>query len=755
MGRTSLKETWPRWIVEHRRLNVLFLIITSVVASIGYYDPTLLVGANKEDNSSVNAPQKRGGSGQRRSRLGQADVVVVAISNDFFTPAGAAAMREVVRRLEDQPTVSSVMWLDRAPPLNVFGLPEPIFPRATASQARFEQAKQKAQSNPLIVGQMMSPDARTLLLLVRMDWLYVRSNADCNENLKAVAIDAAKQYPEASIRFAMTGDAPMTLAILASNEANRFKYQIIGYCIILTLSLLLFRGLSAVTIVAAAPALGVFWALAAVRFLDMQDNPFNDVVLPIMISLIGFTDGVHMMVQIRKQRALGKPPVEATTRGLRDVGAACLLTLFTTSIGFASLGLAHHEIVREFGMACVVGIFIQFIAVISVIPLATASRLGRNLHIGQDKGLIDRNLAKISVIIDFSIRHARRISYVAILGTLFLAAITFTLRPDETLANALPAGSEPQWAMAHLDTALGGLQTSEARITWPDRLSATDPEVFAVIAAVEELLRSEPLIGSPIGITTLLRALPGEGEMTERISMIELLPIALKDNYLSMEDKTAKVSFRVQDLGIAAYGPVFERIEAGLAEVQTDHPGFYLNLTGNAVERWRNLYQIVLDLGSSLGSEAIIILILLAVTYRSMRLGLIAFVPNIFQLALTGACLVMLRQPLELVSVCAFTVCLGIAVDDTIHFLTRYREELENGLDEVAAVRSAFIGVGTGMIMTTIVLVAGFTTVLMSEVRDHRVFCAMGALTLSAALFSDLFFLPALLVHFRRKPSKS
>ncbi len=85
------------------------------------------------------------------------------------------------------------------------------------------------------------------------------------------------------------------------------------------------------------------------------------------------------------------------------------------------------------------------------------------------------------------------------------------------------------------------------------------------------------------------------------------------------------------------------------------------------------------DLASSLGGEAFIILVLLGLAYRSVRLGLIAFVPNIFPLAVTGAALVLFKQPLELVSVCAFTVCLGIAVDDTIHFLTRYKEELSTG----------------------------------------------------------------------------
>lgn len=751
------------WIVDHPRWNVLFLIVTTIFFGWGYYDPHWLwprATDSQKDTQRVSVSNARGNqptnsrtseSSRRAVAINQADLVVVATSERFFTNAGASAMRAVVQALENEPTVDNVLWLDRAPPLNIFGLPEPIFPRSDASPERFEAAKKKAQEHPLIAGQLMSDDAKTLLLLVRLDWLQVRSDADCTDRIKQLAIDAAAKYPDADVKFQLTGDVPMNLSILSTQRANQLKYQLIGYGMIFLLAVILFRGISAVVITAMGPVLGVFWTLGALRYLDLQDNPFNDVVLPIMISLIGFTDGVHMMVQIRKQRAIGLAPIEATKKGLHDVGAACLLTLFTTSLGFASLGWAHHQIVREFGWCCVLGIGILFIAVVGVIPLLTASRWGRNLHIGHDRSIVDRNLNRVSFGIDFVIRHARVVSYLGIALTLGLAATALCLRPDDRLANALPAGSEPQRAMEHLDEVLGGLQMSEVRVRWKENVTTDDPEIFQIVSEIHELLKTQPLIGHPLSITRLISALPGDGPVLERISTLELLPPPLKNNYYEPEDRLARLTFRVQDRGIAAYGPVFTLLDDHLAKLQKAHPNFTLELTGRAVNRWRNLYQIVVDLGGSLGGEAIIILVLLAIAYRSLRLGLIAFVPNIFPLAVTGAVLVLLRQPLELVSVCAFTVCLGIAVDDTIHFLTRYKEELATGLDEVAAVRKAFTGVGTGMIMTTIVLVAGFSTVLMSEVRDHRVFCSMGALTLVAALFGDILLLPALLVHFRKR----
>jgi predicted RND superfamily exporter protein len=246
-----------------------------------------------------------------------------------------------------------------------------------------------------------------------------------------------------------------------------------------------------------------------------------------------------------------------------------------------------------------------------------------------------------------------------------------------------------------------------------------------------------------------MQALPGEGNPSDRMSLLELLPPPLKRAYYTPEQRIANVTFRLQDIGIAQYGPVFERIEAQIQPIVADHPEFTIALRGGAVWRWKNLYQIVIDLAKSLGTAGLVIFVVLTVVYRSVRLGLISLVPNLFPLAATGTLLLLFGQHLEIVSVCAFTVCLGIAVDDTIHFLTRFQEESAKSDDPSVAIRAAFVGVGTALIMTTIVLVVGFAAALMSDARDHRIFAMMGILTIASALFADLVFLPALLLRYR------
>jgi predicted RND superfamily exporter protein len=286
------------------------------------------------------------------------------------------------------------------------------------------------------------------------------------------------------------------------------------------------------------------------------------------------------------------------------------------------------------------------------------------------------------------------------------------------------------------------------RVSWTDR--AGEAELLDVLHEVDRSLEREPLIGQPLGLHALLAALPGEGPAAERMTLLELLPAPLKRAFYVPENRTASVQFRVQDIGIARYGPVFERLERELQRISAGHPNFQLLLDGDAVWRWRNIYQIVTDLATSLGTASIVIWLVLTIVYRSIRIGLVSIVPNLFPLVVTGAILYFTGQYLEIVTVCVFTICIGIAVDDTIHFLTRYTEEVAVDGSHRAAIQRAFTGVGSALLMTTIVLVTGMLTAVFGDARDARVFGVMGAITLSTALLADIVFLPALLSCFAR-----
>lgn len=756
----NISSPLANWIVDRRLLVLGLLFVVSGIAIVGHRNPRLILNvirptpevaapaAERQNSRPPRSSSRNGRAPVEEFSLSRADAVLVVQSNQFFTPAGASALRAVVKDLEQLQQVRSVLWMDRIPPLNIFGLPEPLFPRSEASPARFTAARDKAMKHPLVGGRMLSSDGKTLLMLITFRDEYLFHDADATTALRETAERSLQAYPGLSMSFQVTGEIPATLAAIASHEANQVRYQLIGYGMTLLMTIILFRGLRAVLIVAAAPATGVFWTMGWIQFFEYNRNPLIDVILPVLVSLVGLTDAVHLMVQIRKLRASGLSERDSARIGLRQVGLACFMTSLTTAIGFGSLTQADSRWVQEFGVCSVVGVILTFVSVVTVIPLACSTWLGRTIHIGLDRSLIDRHLSRMSVLIDYVLQRKNRICVMAVVSTLLLFAVCMTLEPDQRLSDGLPESAEATQAMRHMDEAFGGLEFSQIEVRWDDTIDADSSEILETIIEVDDLVKSEPLIGHPLSIRELIDAQPGSGPPHERMSMMELLPPPLKRAFYNQDSREAKVTFRVQDVGIAAYGPVFQRIEDGLNRIQQQHPRFHFEMKGDAVWRWKNLYQIVVDLAKSLGSASIIILVVLTIVYRSIRLGLISIIPNVFPLALTGAYLAVMGYNLEIVMVLNFTVCLGIAVDDTIHFLTRYREESQQEGPTTDAIRRAFTGVGTALIMTTTVLVVGFSTVMFSDSRDHHIFATMGVLTIAAALFGDLIFLPALLARF-------
>ena len=742
-----------RWIVNQPWVTALLLLAVTAFSCVGHFWPETVWNLFAEEETTV---EERDDDFDYEARPDVnafqffSNGILIAQSDEFFTPEGVAAMQAVVEALENEDWVSNVTWMEDIPGLNLFGLPEPVFPKQTASPELYDKAKNKALENPFVNGQLLSDDGTMMLLLFNYDFFMLESDEQCIVGARKVAEAAVSEF-DVDIEFGVTGSTPIFMSMMERHDANNFFYQLVGYSVIFLMSLILFRGLVAVLVLGAAPALGVFWTLGFVNLLGYDNNPFIDVVLPILVSLVGLTDGVHLLVQIRKLQANGFKPLAAAQEGLSQVGLACALTSLTTAIGFGSLALARHEFVQQFGYSCVIGVICCFVAVITVIPLASSTWIGKFIQSKNKTSLIDRNLGRISGVIDFVLPRKLIVSVIAIVTTIILILVSSTLRPDERLSSALPASSEPAIALAKLDKKMRGLETGYVRIRWNKDIASDDPEVMQVVKKVDSLLSQEPLLGHVVSIRHLIDALPGEGPAETRMSLLDLLLPPFKRVFYEPELRHTSVNFRVRDLGISKYSPVFTRVIAGIEEIAIEHPNFRIFAGGNAYFRWENVYKIVVDLALSLGTASLIIFLILALVYRSLRIGLISFVPNLFPLAFAGMFLVITGQSLEVVAVCAFTVCLGIAVDDTIHFLTRYEEERKICKSEDEAIRNAFTGVGTALIMTTVVLVSGFATVLMSDSHDHFIFASMGSITIAAALFADLVFLPALLSQFMKK----
>jgi predicted RND superfamily exporter protein len=384
-----------------------------------------------------------------------------------------------------------------------------------------------------------------------------------------------------------------------------------------------------------------------------------------------------------------------------------------------------------------------------VLPLLSLTRWSNRFIAGSEIDPMKHIIDFVDPMIQWVLNRKKVVSYFTIVLMALLSIIAASLRPDDRKSSAIPSGSHAQVAMNLLDKEMRGLDVCLIDVKWdPDKLS--EEQVATAIQQVENALKKETLIGHPLSLVTLLDALPGQGTAVDKLSMAELLPPPLRQRLFNVEKSTATITYRCMDLGTATYKPTYERIEKNLQSIISENPGLSMEMQGDAIWRWRNLYSIVSDLSASLGGAALIVFLILTIAFRSLRLGLIAIVPNLLPLLASATYMVLVKHPLEVVSVCCFTICLGIAVDDTIHFVSRYLEESKRGGTVESIIKRSFREVGTGIIMTTIVLIAGFCSVLTSDTRDHRIFAELGLVTLISALLCDMFLLPALLAYFDR-----
>ncbi len=678
-------------------------------------------------------------------------VILVLESDDFFQPQRIAALHKTVEivadEFEDYGGSELVFWIGSLPQVTLFGS-SPLLPKDFETLEDAQAAGDVVASHPLVIGQLLSEDRRTMLIGI-MD-----SDRDA---VAAVREKAGAVLKSVGIRSRITGVRPLWRSHNDAFKRDHEKIVLIAAAVVVVLAMIIFRGLPAIIVSCSGPAVGVFWTIGWLELLGQANNDLAKIILPVMILMVGFTDGVHLVVHIRQQRlkhgqaggaangAIRNSQIQAAASAIEHVGGACLLTSLTTAIGFGSLLMAESEIIQGFGRACAIGVLIAFVAAVLVIPVMSSSWIGRRIHVGTERDLVQRGMRRLDWLIDFVIRRSRRVSVVGVLITGGLAAVSFSLEPDDRIGHRVPHASEAYQAMQHVDSSLGGIRPMRVVVNWQDDVS--NETLWEVLSEIEAVLDVETEISRPLSIRQVLALAPGV-DGPAKLGLASLLPADLAKQFWRPDINQAQIIARVQDLGMAHYRPILDEVRRKFASIVAEHSEFQIELTGEAIVESQAVQQVVKELFYSLALAAVIIFVVITIAVRSIRFGLLSLIPNIFPLVATGAMRACIDTSLDVASACSFAICLGIAVDDTIHFLMRFRHEREEGHDVETSIRRTFVTVGSALVMTTVVMVAGIGSVMTSELQTHFLFASMACATIASALLGDLIILPALLAQF-------
>ena len=663
-------------------------------------------------------------------------VQVKATSGDLFDAEPLAELQAVVGRLRSVAGVDEVRSIFDVRRQGAAGAVLPVVPRTTGGldTAARAAARERAANHPLVAGHLLSADATSSLVLVRL-----APNADRPPLLPQV-IDrlettlAAARRECRRLRLELTGLPALREQAAEALRRDMLIFNSLGLTLAVVLSAVVARSLRSTVVACVPPAVGALWALGCLGIVGAPVNILTSVV-PSLALVVGTCDSIHFIEDMRRSTRRGLDPLAASTGAVARVGRACGLTSLVTAIGFASLAAARIDAVRIFGLTAAIGALASFLAVTLLTPLIASTGFCSGLRLGRSSRLAGRLAGTLAA---FSVRHARPLVAVACAATLLLGLVGSGLDADNRVVDSLPRGAPAAAALAAVDRDFGGAMGVDVVVGWPEGIDWRDDAVLTALDGVHGVLAEAEGISRAISLSSVAASLPARAR--RRLDAGDVADLVAPDQRLTL------VRARVADLGSRQLDAVYGRVDDGLAALRRDHPGWRFDLAGMSVVSARNIRQLVRDLGSSLLVEVAIIGLILAVAFRSPLAGIVSLIPNVFPLTVIGALIVATGRALDPATVIVFNVCLGLAVDDTVHVLSAVTRHRREGVSITTAVRRAVAETGNAVVIGGLVLAVGFACVTASSVPSLAGFGMLACAAVAAATIAELVFLPALLV---------
>ena len=663
-------------------------------------------------------------------------VRAAARSGDIFDAESLTALESLAGRLRGIEGVDEVRSIFDIRRQGTAGVVLPVIPRTSdpLDAESLARAKARASGHPLVAGHLLSADASSSLLLVQLSATADRPPASSAVVARIEAVLAESAPAEGPLALELTGLPALREQATRALRHDMLMFNSIGLVLAVMLSAVVARSLRSTVVASLPPFVGAIWALGTLGLLGAPVNILTSVV-PSLALVVGTCDSIHFIEDMRRSARRGLDPLAASSGAIRRIGMACGLTSIVTAIGFASLAVARIEAVRTFGIAAAIGALASFMAVTLLTPLIASTRFCSGLRLGRSSPLAGR---VANVLAALSVRHARPLVVVACSLTAALAFVGSGLDADTRIIDSLPSGAPASQALARVDAEFGGVMGVDVVVEWPADVDWRDPAVLDALALAEAAVGREAGISRTISLSTVAAGMPPR--------VRRRLDVDSVSDLVSPESRMALVRARVADLGSRRLEEIYDRVDASLARLEQDRPGWRFRLAGMSVVSARNIRQLVRDLGSSLVVEVLVIGCILAVAFRSPLAGIVSMLPNIFPLVVIAALLVITGRSLDPATVIVFNVCLGLAVDDTVHVLSALTRNRKEGVSIGSAVRRAVSEMGNAVVIGGVVLTVGFAAVTASSVPSLAGFGVLACAAVASATVAELLFLPALLV---------
>ena len=737
-------------ILNHPK--VILSILASITLILGTFLPKVKMDFSIEQLFSQNDPVINRFLSFREEFDGVDNrIFLLYESDDPFSYKNLELNKKMVYAFENIEGVSKVTSLTNIELFTEGGeyLLSPVYENIPKSIDSLNIAKERILSSDLLKNYLISEDGKVAAILIEVSDSF-------NEHESRESI--VKQIDELQLgtdwTWHQTGLPIIRTRYVQYMIADNITFLIPVLSMLILLLSLLFRSLVGLVLPLIVVLLTIIWTLGFMTAAGITINIIS-YIIPTLLMVVGISDSVHFLVKYYKTLHLLGDKREALTQSLQKIGTAIFLTSITTAIGFGALSMVNIEIVKEFGIFTAMGVFFAFIITVLFIP-STLMLLGKTPKTKLEAYSRGYRVKIVKKLITIVRGHPKKIIFTGITITIIGFFGALQINPHSKLLDDLRPGNTLLEDMRLAEDRMGSVLPVEIIITVDENENFQDIQDVAVISFTDELasyISKIPEIGKVVSVSDYLKAINqamNDGDKSfyqvplsrEIISQYMLLYDSEFNSLINSDLTKLRIASQIKDIDSRRSAEIEKELNTYIASVIPE--GITAEVTGTAFLALRTNNYLVKNLLGSFLVALIIITFLMIVLFRSVKMAFISILPNIIPMMVMAAVLGFLQIPLRPATAMTFAVAFGIAVDDTLHYLIRYRMELSKQHYRQAN-DSTMLGTGIAMMSTTAILSAGFLVLILSQFTPTVEFGMLSVITIVTALIGDLTFLPALL----------
>lgn len=694
-------------------------------------------------------------------------VVLAADDVDVFEPSSFEQWLQLEQSLDTIAGVNNILspltayYLERNDSLKKLEL-KSFTSDFDASNA--DSLRKLYNSLPFYRELLYSKDQKAPLMLVQIgdDVLYTKSIVRIIESIKTVVSD----YEKTTGHKVHASGLPY-IRMASTKKVSSEIFLSVGLALFVTtlIMFLFMRSVKATLITMLVVILGVIWSFGLISSFGHKISMLS-ALIPSLIIVIGVPNCIFLINKYHAEYKDHKNKIKAVQRVIRKIGAATLLTNTTTALGFAALILTESIILKEFGLVASLNILIVFVISIIVIPIFYSySKTPKKRHYNHLEkswlnGFINFLLRTVS-------KH-RKLVYLIVGALAIVAAFGTTLIRTTGNITEEYKDSDPLIVdLNFLEENFGGTVPLEIVIDTKRKNGVQSLSFLKKIDALQSELTEIPELSRSLSVVDGLKFAKqayynGDPEFyslptrQERNFIMSYIPrqqegLSMLNSLVDSTGQKARISMQAQDLATEESRILMKQIRSRVNEI-FDQERYDVIITGASVVFLHGTSYLIKNLIISLALAVVVIAIIMSLLFRSAAMVLISLVPNLFPLLMTAGLMGYFGVPLKPSTVLVFSIAFGISVDDTIHFLAKYRQELRaNGWNIPNAVLVAIRETGVSMFYTSVVLFFGFSVFLTSSFGGIVALGILVSITLIVAMLSNLILLPALIMSLSQR----